>query len=53
MTKRGAGESTISKGQYGRWHGYISMGIKENGQRDRRHVAAAKRADVVAQVKVL
>lgn len=53
MTKRGAGESSISKGADGRWHGYVSMGLKENGQRDRRHVAAAKRADVLAQVRAL
>ncbi len=52
-SKRGAGESSISKGADGRWHGYVSMGLKENGQRDRRHVAGSKRADVVAQVKVL
>lgn len=53
MTKRGAGESSISKGADGRWHGYVSMGLKENGARDRRHVAAAKRADAVAQVRAL
>ncbi len=52
-SKRGAGESSISKGADGRWHGYVSMGLKENGQRDRRHVAGTKRADVIAQVKVL
>ncbi len=52
-SRRTPGESSISKGQDGRWHGYVSMGLKENGQRDRRHVAAAKRAEVVAQVRVL
>ena len=53
MTKRAAGESSITKGADGRWHGYVSMGLKENGKRDRRHVAAVKRADVVAQVRLL
>ncbi len=51
--RRTAGESSISKGADGRWHGYVSMGKKENGQRDRRHVAAVKRTDVVAQIRVL
>src|SRR4051794_23604382 len=29
------------------------MGKKENGQRDRRHVSGAKRADVVAKVRAI
>lgn len=53
MTKRGSGESSISKGTDGRWHGYVSMGLKEGGKRDRRHVAAAKRADVLRMVREL
>lgn len=51
--KKGAGESSISKGADGRWHGYVSMGLKEGGQRDRRHVAGVRRADVLAQVRAL
>lgn len=47
------GESSIHKGTDGRWHGYVSMGLKEGGQRDRRHVAAAKRAEVVRRVREL
>ena len=46
--RRAAGESSIVKGADGRFHGYVSMGLKENGKRDRRHVASVKRADVVA-----
>src|SRR4051812_19143589 len=53
MTKRASGESSISKGADGRWHGYVSMGVKAGGRRDRRHVAAVKRADVVTQVRAL
>ncbi len=48
MSKRASGESSIYKDDAGRWHGYVSMGLKENGQRDRRHVSGSKRADVVA-----
>jgi integrase len=50
---RASGESSIFKGDDGRWHGFVSMGKKENGRRDRRHVSAAKRADVVVKVRAL
>ncbi|WP_100501945.1 tyrosine-type recombinase/integrase [Geodermatophilus chilensis] len=54
MTRRAAsGESSIYQDDDGRWHGYVSMGKKENGRRDRRHVSAMKRADVVAKVRAL
>ncbi len=53
MTKRANGESSIVKGDDGRFHGYVSMGKKENGARDRRHVSAMKRTDVVAKVREL
>lgn len=51
--RRAAGESSIIKGADGRFHGYVSMGLKENGKRDRRHVASVKRADVVRRVREL
>src|SRR3954465_15379055 len=50
---RAGGESSIFKGEDVRWHGFVSMGKKENGRRDRRHVSGAKRADVVAKVRAL
>jgi integrase len=54
MSNRAAsGESSIYKGEAGRWHGYVSMGLKENGRRDRRHVSGARRSDVVAKVRAL
>jgi integrase len=53
MTKRANGESSIVKGDDGRFHGYVSMGLKEGGKRDRRHVAAVKRADAVRMVRQL
>ncbi len=53
MTKRANGESSIVKGDDGRWHGWVSMGLKEGGKRDRRHVASVKRADVVRMVRDL
>jgi integrase len=51
--RKAAGESSIVKGADGRWHGYVSMGLKENGKRDRRHVASLKRADVARRVREL
>src|SRR3954464_13258251 len=50
---RASGESSIFRGEDGRWHGFVSMGKKENGRRDRRHVSGAKRADVVAKVRAI
>src|SRR4051794_20892038 len=51
--KRASGESSIYRDDDGRWHGFVSMGKKENGRRDRRHVSGAKRADVVAKVRAI
>lgn len=48
-----SGESTIFRGDAARWHGFVSMGRKENGVRDRRHVSGKRRADVVAKVRAL
>ena len=54
MSNRAAsGESSIYKDEAGRWHGYVSMGLKENGRRDRRHVSGTRRADVVAKARAL
>lgn len=55
MTARRAapGESTIYRDDAGRWHGYVSMGLKSQGRRDRRHVSAAQRGGVVAKVRDL
>lgn len=53
MTKRAAGESSISKGADGRWHGWVSMGGQRDGKADRRHVAAKTRAECVAKVREL
>ncbi|HSV67564.1 MAG TPA: tyrosine-type recombinase/integrase [Mycobacteriales bacterium] len=51
--RRRWGESSIGKEKDGRWHGYVSMGTKSGGRRDRRHVAGRTRADVAAKVREL
>jgi len=53
MSRSAYGESSIHRDAAGRWHGYVSMGLKREGQRDRRHVSAAKRAEVVRKVRAL
>jgi hypothetical protein len=44
---------SIYKGEDGSWHGYVSMGLKDNGRRDRRHVSGERRKDVVAKMRDL
>ena len=44
---------SIYKDEGGRWHGYVSMGLTDNGRRDRRHVSGERRAAVVAKVRDL
>lgn len=53
MTRAASGESTIYRDGAGRWHGYVSMGVRAGGGSDRRHVSGPKRADVVAKVREL
>jgi integrase len=48
-----SGESSIYQDPAGRWHGYVSMGVKTGGARDRRHVSGSKRVDVVKKVRDL
>src|SRR4051794_2241355 len=51
--RRAAGESSIHQDAKGRWHGYVSMGLQAGGERDRRHVSGARRADVVRKMREL
>ncbi len=53
MGKKANGESTIYRDAAGRWHGYVSMGLKDNGLRDRRHMTGLGRAEVVRKVRAL
>jgi len=51
--RNASGESSIHQTADGRWHGYVSMGVKDAGARDRRHVSGQRRADVVTKVRAL
>jgi integrase len=44
---------SIYRDDEGRWHGYVSMGLKPGGRRDRRHVTGKTRADVTAKVRAM
>ena len=54
MSKRASnGESSIYQDDTGRWHGYVSMGYRDGGKADRRHVSARTRKAVVEKVRDL
>jgi integrase len=45
--------STIYQGKDGRWQGRVTMGVRDDGKADRRHVRGATRAEVVRKVRAL
>jgi integrase len=56
MTKRRHqpdGRSTIYRGADGLWHGRVSMGLTDQGRKDRRHVSSKSKAVVVEKVAAL
>ena len=52
-TRASNNESSIHQDTAGRWHGYVSMGLREGGRRDRRHVSGPSRREVVTKVRAL
>jgi integrase len=53
MGRNSNGRSSIYEGGDGRWHGRVSVGIKDDGKPDRRHVTAKTKAAVTAKVRKL
>jgi integrase len=47
------GVSSIFLGKDGNWHGYVTVGVKDNGKSDRRHVKRKTRADATKAVREL
>jgi hypothetical protein len=45
--------SSIYQGEDGYWHGRVTMGVRDNGTPDRRHVMSKDRATVTAKVRRL
>ena len=51
--RAGNGESSIYKGADGYWHGRVTVGVRDDGKPDRRHVQRKDRAKVVEEVRKL
>ncbi|MEU2345936.1 tyrosine-type recombinase/integrase [Streptomyces sp. NPDC013082] len=47
------GASSIYLGNDGRWHGRVTVGVKDDGKPDRRHVSRKTRAEVTKVVREL
>jgi integrase len=47
------GESSIYKGGDGWWHGWVTVGVKDNGKPDRRHRRGQTRTEVAKKVREL
>lgn len=51
--RKANGRSSIFLGADGYWHGYVTMGVKDNGKTDRRHVQARTEKTVTAKTIAL
>ncbi|MEV3949066.1 site-specific integrase [Streptomyces halstedii] len=47
------GASSIFHGKDGRWHGYVTVGVKDDGTPDRRHISRKTRPEVTKAVREL
>ncbi|MFF7637746.1 tyrosine-type recombinase/integrase [Kitasatospora sp. NPDC008050] len=47
------GASSISQDKDGRWHGYVTVGVKDDGRPDRRHVTRKTRPEITKAVREL
>ena len=52
-TRAPNGASTIYKGKDGYWHGRVTVGVRDDGKPDRRHIKRVKEADVTRAVREL
>ena len=53
MRRNPNGTSSVYQDQNGYWHGRVSVGLKDDGSVDRRHVAAKTQSAVVRKVRAL
>src|SRR4051812_1804956 len=56
MTSRGRasnGRSSVYQDRSGRWHGRVTMGVRDDGSPDRRHVTGRTQREVSAKVREL
>lgn len=52
-SRRPNGASTIYQGKDLKWHGYVTMGVRDDGKPDRRHVERKTEAAVIDAVREL
>lgn len=52
-TRRPNGASSIYQGKDGKWHGRVTVGVKDDGSPDRRHVERKTQAEVIQAVREL
>jgi integrase len=52
-TRAPNGAASIYYGSDGRWHGRVTMGVRDNGKPDRRHISAKTEAEVRQKVREL
>ncbi|CAL9523251.1 Tyrosine recombinase XerC [Streptomyces sp. enrichment culture] len=52
-TRQPNGRSSIYLGKDGKWHGRVTVGVRDDGKPDRRHVERKTKAEVVEAVKEL
>lgn len=45
--------STIYQDNDGRWHGRVTVGVRDDGRPDRRHVRGKTRSEVAKKVRAL
>src|SRR2546423_9924768 len=53
MSRRPNGASSIYQGADGKWHGRVTVGVKDDGKPDRRHVERKTEAEVIRAVREL
>ncbi len=53
MGRQRDGQSSIYKGKDGYWHGRVTVGIRDDGRSDRRHVMSSSKATVTSKVRAL
>ncbi|EHR53359.1 site-specific recombinase XerD [Saccharomonospora marina XMU15] len=52
-TRRPNGASSIYQGSDGKWHGWVTMGTRDDGKPDRRHLQRKTEAEVIDAVREL
>ncbi|MGN9788464.1 tyrosine-type recombinase/integrase [Nonomuraea sp. ZG12] len=53
MTRKPNGRSSIYLGKDGKWHGWVTMGVKDDGSADRRHRIGSTEAEATRKVREL